>query len=246
MDVLYIMGVQSGNELRYSLRSIAQYGSGVSRVFLCGAIPDWVNKRAVTCIPYRDRQAPISLGIKSRNILRNALYALEHANIGEDFLVSMDDHYLGGAVDFNHYPYYAKDKYGEGCELPRRPKIGQDYLNHLYDSRLFLEAHGLPTKCLCPHRNMRCSRRWIDGAWPLIEEVLAGAECEPWVLLGNWAIAHEGIEITPTSDCKIYSREDAGRTEGRTFFSTSDFAVGSDLDLWMRERYPNPCKYEKK
>ena len=42
MDIVYIFnGYKSGEEMRYSMRSIERFGQNVGRVWLLGHKPDW-------------------------------------------------------------------------------------------------------------------------------------------------------------------------------------------------------------
>ena len=249
MDILYIVkggaGCYDDFELRCSLRSIARYGHGIGRVFMVGGCPRWLSGEVVR-IPYKDEQAVDAAG-KNRNILAAAVYAVEHSDIGAEFLVSMDDHFYAQEVDFDNYPYYCKTAYTEDGELPRTPGDNPaSYRAFLYASRQFLEAHGLPTKCLTLHRNMHCARAWLDGASGLVREVLeGGGVCEPWVLLNNWALAQGLITPTLVADKKINNRMAWGRASYDEVFSTGDFRAGTWMQEKLRSLYPDKCKYER-
>jgi len=249
MDILYIVkgGAVGGTdvELRCSLRSIAKHGRGIGRVFVAGGCPAWLSD-AVTCIPYQQPDV-ITFPDKGRNIARTTLYALEHSDIGEDFLVSMDDHFYMQDVDFEHYPYYCRGGAGfENGELPQEGSFAGGYREYLAQSRAFLEARGLPVKCMALHRNMHCSRRWIEGAWDAVEDVLTGrGVCEIWVLLNNWAIANEGIIPTIVEDCKVNDRREWTTRQFGQVFSTGDFRRGSWMYKALLDTFPEKSIYER-
>ena len=252
MDILYIVkgGATGGTdaELRCSLRSLAEYGRGVGRVIVAGSPPAWLSD-AVVRVPVA--QPPVAgFADKGRNIIRTAMAALERVDIGEDFLVSMDDHYLAAPVDFDNYPYYCREGLAEDGELPRDGGYAGSYREYLYNTRLFLEGAGLPTKAMALHRNMWCSRRWIAGARGLLENMLAGrGDAEPWMLLLNWAIAHEGITPTIVRDCKIRDQRDWGVKKAKgligAFFSTEDFGYGSWMHRRLLDTFPKKSIYER-
>ena len=107
MDILYTLGKGSAwqdNELRYSLRSIEKYGKNVGRIYIVGDwCPGFINRDKVTFIkceqPYKD---------KFKNILYSIVYACEHSDIAEEFLLSSDDHFYMQPTDFDDYPYWLK------------------------------------------------------------------------------------------------------------------------------------------
>lgn len=249
MDILYIVkgGAVGGTdvELRCSLRSIAKHGRGIDRVFVVGGCPAWLSD-AVTCIPYQQSDV-VDFAAKGRNIARTALYAVEHSDIGEDFLVSMDDHFYLRDVDFNNYPYYCRTGAGyENGELPRDAERASIYRRYLAESRAFLEARGLPTLCMALHRNMHCSRRWIDGAREMVDDVIEGrGVCEIWVLLNNWAIANEGIVPTMAVDCKVNDRREWTTRDLGDVFSTGDFRRGSWMYGKLLDTFPEKSIYER-
>ena len=250
MDILYIVkgGATGGtdDELRCSLRSLARYGRGVGRVFVAGGPPAWLSD-AVVRVPFEQGAPVTAFNDKGRNILRTTLHALEVADIGEDFLVSMDDHYLGAPVDFDAWPYYARaDREPDGM-LPREDGWPGSYREYLYQTRLALEAWGLPCWNMALHRNMHCARRWIAGAAPMVDALLAGeVVAEPWVLLGNWAVAHEGITPVLARDVKYRDRMSWRLEEDRPVcWSTEDFPFGGWMHRALLDAFPQKSIYER-
>ena len=53
MDILYLYKDDglNGESLRYSLRSIAQYGKNIDKVYICGDCPKWLSDEIIK-IPY--------------------------------------------------------------------------------------------------------------------------------------------------------------------------------------------------
>ena len=250
MDVLYIYranGSGDALELRCSLRSIAQYARSLGRVYIVGDFPRWGNPRELRWIPYKwEGDYPVSFADKGRNILGATMYAITHSNIGGEFLVSMDDHYLARPVSFGkRYPLYARDTWSADGQLPTDAANGSTYREMLVQSRAQLEAWGLPTYATCPHRNMRVERDWIDGCLDEIAAILDGrAVCEPWVLLGNWAIANRGVKPVPVRDIKFRDRMSWRDELIEDAFSTEDFVPGGWMHNKLLGLYPNKSKYE--
>ena len=138
MDILYItkQGRSQCNdmELKWSLRSIEKYGHGIDRIFVVGWCPDWLSDEVVK-IPYEtnvDTSDPTNMRLKALDIAKKVLYVIDNTDIGDDFLVSMDDHFYVRGVDFNEYPIYAKK--GNGIYLPEGSRGGA-YVEFLCNCR---------------------------------------------------------------------------------------------------------------
>ena len=98
MDILYVLGSGSkwnNNELRYSLRSLEKFGKNVSNVYIIGQDPGFLSDK-VTLVKIGD-----CFGVKAKNILNKICEAVEYTNIGEEFLLSSDDHFYIKETDFD-------------------------------------------------------------------------------------------------------------------------------------------------
>lgn len=94
MNILYVMGTGSkwyDNELRYSLRSLAQASnSSQPKVYIVGYIPDFINTNIVNCLP------TIQLfDHPSRDTLAKILQAIDFFSL-KDFTLMADDIFLLG------------------------------------------------------------------------------------------------------------------------------------------------------
>lgn len=258
MDILYIVGKGASEandfELRMSLRSIAKYGKNVGRVFVVGYCPDWLSDEVVR-IPNADgrRVAPgRNINEKSLNIMDNVMRAVELSDIGEEFLISMDDHFYVKETDFDNYPYYAKDYIHKKCRhfLPEKVEspIACGYEKILINTRKFLVEHGLSVVNFAPHRNMHCSRGMIEGCEELNREIMfkrLGIEC--FCLWLNWQNTKYGIDYEICKDVKIGNpaKWEKASPEHTHVFSTSNFHKEELLGKLIMGLYPEPCKYEK-
>jgi len=92
------------NELRYSLRSIEKYLSGVGQVFIIGDCPDFLTN--VIHIPATDEE---NREWKDRNIYRKLLIACNDVRISENFLFVNDDHYLTQPFEAGKFPFYYRE-----------------------------------------------------------------------------------------------------------------------------------------
>ena len=112
IDVIYVMGSGSAASgdmpLKWSLRSLEKFASGIDRVVVCGHCPSWLSDKAVK-IPIDPKTEH---GGKSWNILYAYRTAITGAGIDKPFLYSSDDHYLCRPVDLRKWPrYFNKGKW---------------------------------------------------------------------------------------------------------------------------------------
>ena len=245
MDILYIYrdDKKDGLSLKYSLRSLAKYGKNVSRVFLVGDEPSWLSDEVIYIA-----SSPVFDGDieKSKNIANNIRVALDGSDISDDFLCSMDDHFLCSEVDFGNYPYYVKDYVARSCRhhLPDTLEKGGWYEQALLLNNALLKEKGLSNLMFTIHRNMHLSRSLFDECWNDIKrnfKTSTGVEVFLWCL--NYKYTKEPFEYEIVRDVKFGNKSDLTLTQ--PFFSTQDYKVGDPLDKFVKGLYPDRCKYEK-
>lgn len=251
MDILYVYregaSTCNGCELKYSLRSIEQYGKNVGRVFVVGYCPEWLSSEVIK-IPCEDywQEDNISQIKKNQNIARKILYTIEHSDIGEEFLVSMDDHFYVRKVDFDNYPYYISTNVCGG-NLPKYKISKNQYQQFLCDCRKYLENKGLPTLYFTLHRNMHISRKAVEECKDIIQDCLNSSQpMELMVTLNNYRYSKGEIIPTPTKDVKIYNGGNWWQTSPNEteVFSTGDFKEDSGLHILLKGMFNKKSKYE--
>lgn len=157
-DILFIVGRDSAfNDnlpLRIALRSLEKHAAGYGRVIVAGEVPSWISSRAVHI---RFRQDP-ETG-KAWNIMHNIANAVNAANIKRPFLLSSDDHYF--CRDFRNladWPHFSRpDRILSPEELAAAGKKYNEFKKCLYETRLLLEQHNLPTRRYSMYLNS-----WLD------------------------------------------------------------------------------------
>lgn len=250
MDILYIVkkSIADNIELRCSLRSLAQHGKNVGKIYVCGYCPEWLSDEVVK-IPCEDKYkgSNITQKQKSANICYKLLYAVDHSDIGETFMVSMDDHFYIQDTDFETYPYFVrKRKNYENLELPSN-NCGRPYIKFLSEVSNYLKSKGLPTLDFSLHRNRRINRKDIEECREVLEDTVNN--CVPsgtMLYLSNYRYSKEHFDYQVVEDVKIreatqWWKTDAKRTH---VFSTADFRKGSGLYTLISGLYPDKCKYE--
>ena len=249
MDILYIIGEGCSkcnyNELKYSLRSIEQYGKNVGKVYVAGYCPSWLSDE-VTKLPFtQPYDAGSDMAKKAANILATILYAIDNSNISDEFLVSMDDHFYIRNVDFDNYPFYAK-RYGDNNKLPVNGGTG--YKKFLVDTREYLNGQGLSKYYLCPHRNMHCSKTIIREIRSSLNQIVSNAlPVESFCYMLNYRYTvKKDFEIVAVDDVKLQGGCDWYQVnpEQTEVFSTVDFEPGIGLDCLISGLYSKKSKYE--
>ena len=182
MDILYVLGNGSkwdNNELRYSLRSIEKFGKNVGNVYVVGTDPGFLSDN-VNLVRLEDCYCA-----KHKNILNNICEAVEYTNIGDEFLLSSDDHFYVKETDFNNYPIYCKGKLPETYKQKCKNK---GYYKSLIDTKRILLNHNYPVYNFSWHGNTHISREAIAlAAASFIGSViaLALASSAPLKIPGN-------------------------------------------------------------
>lgn len=247
MDILYIVGTGSkvfNLELRCSLRSIDTYGINIGRVFVSGHCPGWLSDEVVK-LRCADRYlGVIPISLKHVNIIQKILFAVDNSDIGDEFLVSMDDHFYTRPVDFDRYPHYVRVKNGK-AEIPLTEK--SPYQTFKARTGKLLREMGLPAYNFGMHRNIHLTRRAISDLRPMIDEMVAGDRevISIFDLCNNYEYEKYGMfNITPVKDIKFTYAESWARTTLDEVFSLNDFCAGSGLDLLLMEKYPHKSRFE--
>lgn len=245
MDIVYIFnGWKAGEELKYSLRSIAKYGQNVGRVWLLGHKPNWLSDQ-VTEIEYTSDKKLY----KENDITAAILRAAKVPELPNRFLICADDYFYIRPTDFDHYPIYSKG------ELPTQvegntPKMGGHlYVRALVNTRALLTAAGLPTvnyghhACFPADKKLMAEFSHLWRAAMLLEQ---GAMFDS--MMANVIIDKTDEQPVPRKDNKIKTaanRAELERLIGDTeVFSSADRALDYGLRRILSAEFPDKCKYE--
>ena len=249
MDILYIVKNSAANnmELKCSLRSIEQFGKNVGKIYVCGYCPEWLSDEVVK-IPCEDKYQgeELTQNQKNANICYKLLYAVDHSDIGDTFMVSMDDHFYVRDTDFETYPYFVRKRKKYGRKLPK-DDTSTSYMKYLSDVRNYLESKNLPILDFALHRNRRINRQDIEECREVLEDTINN--CIPsgvMVYLSNYRYSKEKFEYQLVKDVKLSDGGQWWKTDDREteVFSTGDFTEKDGLYVLLQGLYPNKSKYE--
>lgn len=221
MDVLYVLGKGSkynDAELRFSLRSMQKYLTGVDRVFLVGERPAFIKN--VEYLPFRD-----SYSIADINIYLKIKHACENG-ISDKFLFMNDDHFFLDYFDTEKFPNFAEGTIDE--YLKRRGGALNDYTR-----RVKRAAPG--------------DSPFFDVHTPIVYEREKFLAMKYDMVNGQTIKSLYGytykLEPTPFKDLKIFSQQDLIVHSKTPIFSTRPRITAG---LWraIEEAYPLSSKYE--
>ena len=174
-------------------------------------------------------------------------------DIGEEFLISYDDHIYIKTTDFNNYPYFIKKVgYNDGKNFEFLPKEHSDdfesYMNWMVSSRKFLESKNLPVFNCSPHRNQHVRRSTINELRPIIDEFRKKKcwDCE-WDLLSlNYEYSKGLIDFIPVFDYRINNPSFWWKCNPvlTECVSTADFNLNSSFIELLLGLFPEKSKYE--
>jgi hypothetical protein len=245
MDVLYVLGKGSKHkdqELCWSLRSLERYGINVGNVYIVGECPIWVNKKVVTHIPCND-----PYNRKCKNIWHKVLYAIDHCEIGNEFLLSADDIFHIKPIDIDNYPYYHKNGKEVGSSESANDTPIAEILN---ETRSLLQKYKYPLEdyggghCL-HHVNVSILRRMPK----ITADVFSGNRGGAFdVIMGNAIVKLQNPITTPRTDIKlrvVNNEKDFYKQIGDAeSFSVSDRVLDGFVGKWLRKEFRRKCKYE--
>ena len=174
---------------------------------------------------------------------------IDSTDIGKDndgiFLVSSDDHFYIEKTDFSRYPVYYVGK-----DLPTEiPKKNKEWYTCLTNTRKILEEYNLPVVRFNWHGNTYFnSKLWHD---PLFEEIKSKSlevkeGLEPTAIMLNYWLSVQPFVPTVRPDCKVKSLKELKKVLGtREVFSIYDSAIHNGVPQYLRDTFPEKCKYEK-
>jgi hypothetical protein len=235
IDAVYVLGTGSrwfDNELRYSLRSIEQFVTGIRNVYLVGRAPKWINN--VIHIPYDDLHA-----CKEKNIMEKVLRVCQEADLSEQFLHLHDDHFALAPTAAEAIPYWYRMDLDK---LAERVPPSNNYRNALLNTFAVLMARRLPFKN-------------YDLHFPIVYD----KELFPLAMMSyNWEACYVvkslysntvGVQGETIADIKINGattmRDIVDRIKGRPWFSIGPAALNQNMKELLQALYPDKSKWEK-
>lgn len=232
MDVVIPLANFTNNgqiELKYCLRSIEMYVSGVRKVFIVGQKPGFVQN--IEWISAMDRPGVMH---KERNIFQKIMAAVYDKRISEDFFFFNDDHFLLRPFDasFDHKGFLSASV---ASVSPSNPYI------HTLNNTLAFLGGGFDYDTHCPI--VFNKKKFIDtvGSMEWFKPYGFGIKSIYCNLNGLGGEYYPDMKIMNPNQFK--NQIDSILT--RKYFSTSDKAMTEGVIRKLESFYPKKSKYEK-
>lgn len=237
MDIIYPLGkgsIWSNKEIKYSLRSVEKHLSGFNNIWIIGELPDFLT--GIRHIPMPDEQRN-----KEANICAKILRACDEPEISQDFLFMNDDHFLLSDFDVSSFPYYYKGEI-------------RTFLSRVMSRGLYTQAVARTFYAL---NDLKKTTKYFDAHCPIIynkdkfRQVMSQFTIDGKIgmVLKSLYCNMLGIDGEQQLDCKInklcVAQEIMGYIENKKFFSIGNKAINDQLELVLKQLYPNPSRWEK-
>lgn len=231
------------NEIRYCLRSVEKHLDNIRDVYIIGHKPKFLTN--VKHIPMRDTSQWVTV-----NIRKKLLAACDHPDISPNFLYMNDDHYLLESFDKDHFYYCGTLQEAEGST--NHSIYRQIIRNTIYRMSSTSLNYDIHTPVLINKKVFVESMNQEPGesAWPLNPNewhpcwggyLIKSTYCS--YLMSKYPMFHSRF----AKDGKVRNYMSYPQLKefimSRPVLSSSD-QVLIDMQLLLKELYPNKSKYE--
>lgn len=244
IDVVYVLGTGSNwqnNELRLSIRSVAENLKDMGSVFVVGEDPGFL--KYVTHVYYPD---DFENNNADANIINKLLHICELGKLSENFLVMADDSFILSPVKAANIPHYTK---GDLKNFNQRPgyfnvNIWRQRLGRTKDILIMNKLSTWHFDCHLPF--IVNKKKFVEIFKRFDYASFIGYTWKS--IYGNAAMVHP--ELLKSMDYSIFlkytDQELQRRLSHFPFMSVNDGGLTENVKAWLQNRFPNPCKFEKK
>jgi hypothetical protein len=227
VDVVYVCRKGENEELRYSLRSLANLPH--TNVWVVGGAPDWYTGNLI-----KVKQQ----STKYRNVRANLRAVVNCDDISDEFVLFNDDFFVVQPVD--SVPYYHGGDLLDKIKRYENYSPNSVYVRMLWDTLHVLAYHGSPTSYdYALHVPMRMHREMLGPLLPY--------DCSTRILYGN-LFRVEGVQV---DDVKVHSKpvdsfpKPDVAAPSFPFLSTSDGTFNRVKNRLLKRMFLEPSPYER-
>lgn len=247
MTLMYIVGTGSKHdniELRLSLRSVAKFATGVTRVIVVGNPPDWLSDDVQRIEIKHD----IALSGRNRAITMNVLEGVRRADLHGDFVLGIDDVFLLEPVDFTSMPTFAAAEH-----LPSVNPTGGSWGAAMVECGEWLRNHGYRDVNFMTHAHIRMNADVILRHFDEIERTALTNETVRGLdilsLVGNMTYADlsQGLvrDFRPRFRCDFKLAKFDLTGVGDSFSISDKIFTDPKFIDFMNDNFGWPCRYER-
>ena len=236
IDIIYpyINSVWGGLELRYSLRSVEKYISGVRNVYIIGDKPDWINN--VIHVPSKHNP---NIHAKEKNICDKILLAFSLPDITDNIAVFNDDHYICRDIDLVSLPYYYDKELSlkHGVNLNSYRMSINNTVEYLMNKNLPFLNYDIHIPILYKKTEFQDIMKNADWRKPY-GYVIKSLYCNSMNIEG---VKHPDLKIA----WQVPFHRLRKMLEGKDFFSIGDRSIGVPMKKILELYFPDKSKFEK-
>jgi hypothetical protein len=236
-DVVYVLGRGSNwgdNELRFSLRSLEAYVSGLGRVYVVGTRPRWLT--GVVHLPFADHFL-----CKERNIMLKVAHACGHPDLSQTFLHVHDDHFALAYQQAADIPNWCG---GSLYEMGKSVDARNSWRDAVLNTHQVLTQRGLPTLNFDIHYPILIDKT----AYPRTMDLYDWKGTQRGFVVKSLYANTVGAHGTKMADLKLNNRmamvEVVDRLKGRPWFSVGNGALCRSFREMLAHLYPKPSRFE--
>ena len=233
-DIVYILGSGSkweNNELRYSLRSLQQFGRAYGKVYIVGEKPSFISDEVIhiKCAdPFTNKQ---------RNICHKISTASRYYGISDNFILMNDDIFLLHSYIFEEIYYWS-------CTLRQlfTNAKGNNYSKHIRATiKLYPE---LNERCFDMHYPFVINKKGYLAAnkginWEVDKGYLTKTVYMKYMIANNLI---EESKIVKQSDCLIYRSNQL--FPNPDVISVSTKGLTDKVKQFLITSFPNKSRFE--
>ena len=234
MDIVYPLGTGSvweNNELRYSLRAVAENVKDLRNVWVVGERPDWLTN--VRYLPVKD-----CFDRPTKNTFHKLQSVCREADLSDDFLWLNDDFFIIKPTEAATFPYYYKGVLPSGIRKSRLLAIESpvNTVNYLQFHKLTM----LDYRVHCPIRFNK--QKVLD--LPVAENEFGVVNTR--AVYGNYykvgGIEHKEVLLAPSRSVPQIEHYLADKDWFSIMSLTGKYW---NFRKYIEQRFPNPSPFEK-
>ncbi|MFG0261521.1 MAG: hypothetical protein ACF788_03945 [Novipirellula sp. JB048] len=241
----YYAAAADGDELRFSLRSLAENLQGDYEPVIIGDIPDWYTGAAIELPRITQDQYRQHTGKKFHakwhpivDVVWKIAAAAQTPEISDTFIVWYDETHLFGPVDLSYFltPRYLGD-------IPPHPVRNNEFNEALIRSRARLKSRGLPTRDFATHHPYPICKQDLPGYYaeftPLVSPSIIEAQYHNWRGIHCEKSDKENFQYMNRRKCESFAGEfpDA---------KTINFGIVTpSIESALAKRFRTPSPWEK-
>lgn len=262
MDVVYLLknSIHQDREILFSLRSVAAHLRYIRKVWVFGDKPTFMSLSTRYCehVPWTGYAERYHWHPDMKNFFQRCYLVAQHPGPSEEFLLFTDDYVILEPVAQD---IICRNRYIQDFARFTGTRGSGKWRQALWRTMDRLKARGYPQFNFEAHTPMYITKQAITKAFTDLGHLSSEArDCDSDMLgpstILNHRLHHEQIELTHLrhegrkagfykEPPPNYSTIEAA-CQGKSLFNFDDKSFTEDMQRFLCDRFPEPCKYERR